>query len=98
MPDTLLQNIETKLTAIGESWQLVKELPGQMKATKEALDKQEAEVAALRRELDKIHKGRLGMNAQRIALHSIELGHAARVLVVRILGEAQRTAVWKEAT
>lgn len=37
-------------------------------------------------------------DAQRIALHSIELGHAARVLVVRILGEAQRTAVWKEAT
>jgi len=37
-------------------------------------------------------------DAQAMAMSSIELGHAARVLVVRILGEAQRTAVWKEAT
>lgn len=35
-------------------------------------------------------------DAQAMAMSSIELGHAARVLVVNIVGEAQRKVVWKE--
>lgn len=36
-------------------------------------------------------------DAQAMAMSSIELGHAARVLVVRIVGEATRRVEWKEA-
>lgn len=36
-------------------------------------------------------------DAQAMAMNSIELGHAARVLVVRIVGEATRRVEWKEA-
>jgi hypothetical protein len=36
-------------------------------------------------------------DAQAMAMSNIELGHAARVLVVRIMGEARRQAEWKEA-
>lgn len=36
-------------------------------------------------------------DAQAMAMSSIELGHAARVMVVHIVGEAQRKVVWKEA-
>lgn len=36
-------------------------------------------------------------NAQQLAVRNIELGHAARAIVVRILGEAKRRVEWKEA-
>ena len=36
-------------------------------------------------------------DAQAMAMSSIELGHAARVMVVRIVGEATRRVEWKEA-
>jgi hypothetical protein len=35
-------------------------------------------------------------DAQAMAMTNIELGHASRVLVVRVMGEANRNAVWKE--
>lgn len=36
-------------------------------------------------------------NAQHLAVRNIELGHAARAIVVRILGEAKRQVEWKAA-
>lgn len=36
-------------------------------------------------------------DAKAMAMSNIELGHAARVLVVRIMGEARRQVEWKEA-
>ncbi len=36
-------------------------------------------------------------NAQQLAVRNIEQGHAARAVVVRILGEARRQVEWKEA-
>lgn len=36
-------------------------------------------------------------DAQAMAMSNIELGHAARVLVVRVIGEAARRVEWKEA-
>lgn len=48
-------------------------------------------------ELIEIEELAVDDDAQNRALSSIELGHAARVLVVRIMGEATRQAKWKEA-
>lgn len=45
-------------------------------------------------EVEALHDGD---DAQTMAMTHIELGHAARVVVVRILGEAQRRVEWKEA-
>jgi len=36
-------------------------------------------------------------NAQQLAVRTIEQGHAARAVVIRILGEARRRVEWKEA-
>jgi hypothetical protein len=36
-------------------------------------------------------------NAQQLAISNIEQGHAARAVVVRIIGEAKRRVEWKEA-
>jgi len=48
-------------------------------------------------ELIEIEELAVDDDAQNMALASIELGHAARVLVVRIMGEAKRQAEWKAA-